>query len=184
MVKLKLTLTSKKPRTIYLSNGKIIKLHPGSNTIKLSYEDYINLTTKLSIKPVEKETLKQEVKELLETPENDTEVRDNSEEPSKENNNTVEEFNTNTLVENKIDETELVEESTSDVVDSSSETSKESTETVEETTSTEEIDKETEIDYTTMSYTQLKAEYKKVTGSGCRLKKDEIIAFLQEHKDA
>jgi hypothetical protein len=34
-----------------------------------------------------------------------------------------------------------------------------------------------------MSYTELKAKYKEVTGKSCKLKKDEIIAFLQEHSD-
>lgn len=38
-----------------------------------------------------------------------------------------------------------------------------------------------EVDYSTWSYTKLKAEYKAITGKACKLKKDEVIAFLQEH---
>jgi len=37
------------------------------------------------------------------------------------------------------------------------------------------------VDYTTWSYTKLKAEYKRITGSNCKLKKAEVIQFLQEH---
>lgn len=37
------------------------------------------------------------------------------------------------------------------------------------------------VDYSTWSYNDLKAEYKNVTGKSCKLKKAEIIAFLQEH---
>lgn len=40
------------------------------------------------------------------------------------------------------------------------------------------------VDYTTWSYTKLKAEYKSITGNPCKLKKDEVIAFLQEHDNA
>ena len=36
-------------------------------------------------------------------------------------------------------------------------------------------------DYSTWSTTKLKAEYKSITGNNCKLKKDEIISFLQEH---
>ena len=39
------------------------------------------------------------------------------------------------------------------------------------------------VDYSTWSYNDLKAEYKNVTGKSCKLKKAEIIAFLQEHSN-
>ena len=35
-------------------------------------------------------------------------------------------------------------------------------------------------DYSTWSLKQLKSEYKKITGENCKLKKDDIILFLQE----
>ena len=44
-------------------------------------------------------------------------------------------------------------------------------------------DSDPAVDYSTWSYADLKAEYKSVTGKSCKLKKDEIIAFLQEHSN-
>ena len=35
-------------------------------------------------------------------------------------------------------------------------------------------------DYSAWSLKQLKSEYKKITGENCKLKKDDIILFLQE----
>lgn len=35
-------------------------------------------------------------------------------------------------------------------------------------------------DYSAWSLKQLKSEYKKITGENCKLKKDDIISFLQE----
>ena len=36
------------------------------------------------------------------------------------------------------------------------------------------------VDYSAWSLKQLKSEYKKITGENCKLKKDDIISFLQE----
>jgi hypothetical protein len=38
-------------------------------------------------------------------------------------------------------------------------------------------------DYASMSYNDLKNEYKRITSKSCRLKKDELITFLQEHSN-
>lgn len=43
------------------------------------------------------------------------------------------------------------------------------------------VEDKKEVDYTTWSYTKLKAEYKTITGKVCKLKRDEVIVFLQEH---
>lgn len=136
MVKLKLTLKSGRPSTVYASNGKSYKLKPGSNTLELEYEDYLALAKSLGIKPVENKK-KEEPKP----------------EPLKE--------------ESKPAEPEKVEE------------------LVKEETPVEEPveDKKEEVDYTTWTASQLKAEYKRITGKTCKLKKDEIIAFLQEHNN-
>ena len=57
------------------------------------------------------------------------------------------------------------------------------TEPAEEPVAEEPVkeDAKEEVDYSTWSYTKLKAEYKAITGKACKLKKDEVIAFLQEH---
>lgn len=36
------------------------------------------------------------------------------------------------------------------------------------------------VDYSAWPLKQLKSEYKKITGENCKLKKDDIISFLQE----
>ena len=36
------------------------------------------------------------------------------------------------------------------------------------------------VDYSAWSLKQLKSEYKKITGENCKLKKDDIVSFLQE----
>jgi hypothetical protein len=46
----------------------------------------------------------------------------------------------------------------------------------------EEHDK-SEDKYSEMSYSQLKAEYKRITGKSCKLKKEEVIEFLREHEN-
>ena len=40
---------------------------------------------------------------------------------------------------------------------------------------------EKDVDYSSWSYTKLKAEYKAITGNTCKLKKADVIQFLQEH---
>jgi len=37
--------------------------------------------------------------------------------------------------------------------------------------------------YSEMSYSQLKTEYKRITGKSCKLKKEEVIEFLREHEN-
>ena len=56
---------------------------------------------------------------------------------------------------------------------------------VDEHTDEQEVKEDSKkSDYASMSYTKLKAEYKRITGKQCKLKKDELIKFLQEHRDA
>lgn len=166
MVQLTLNLKSNRPSTVYSYNGKSYKLQPGSNTLNLEYEDYLALAKALSIKPVANDTSKN----IKEDPIKEEQV----EEPAKE--------------EHK----ELVETPVADEVVKEPEPIKEEAlesnsleEAVIEKKESSDDDKEPEaIDYSTWSYTKLKAKYKSITGNSCKLKKDEVIAFLQEYKDA
>lgn len=125
MVKLKLTLNSTKPSTVYARNGKSYTLKPGSNTLNLEYEDYVSLAQALAINPVENK--KPDAKEDIINNQNETQAQT----PEPQNNSTTE-----------------------------------------------------SIDYSTWSLTKLKAEYKSITGNTCKLKKEDIILFLQEHSNA
>lgn len=75
-----------------------------------------------------------------------------------------------------------------DTKDRASETKEEANSNECETKNdTHEVEEEASaelIDYTTWSFTKLKAEYRELTGKPCKLKKDEVISFLQEHKNA
>ena len=155
MVKLKLTLKSGRPSTVYASNGKSYKLKPGSNTLELEYEDYLALAKSLGIKPVE-----------------DKKKEESKPEPPKEESKPAEPEK----VEGPIKEESPVEEPAQEL---------EKVEDIKEETPAEDSveDKEGEVDYSVWSYTKLKAEYKRITGKACKLKKDEVVAFLQEHNN-
>ena len=164
MIQLKLKLNSKKPTTVYAANGKTYQLNPGSNVLNLEYEDYLSLAKALGIKPVDnkkqeehenkekKEDNPAEEQEETENKEDQAEVKEEQEEPE----NTEEQTKEQEELENK----EKKEDNPSEK---------------------QEVDLVNgEVDYSAWSLKQLKSEYKKITGENCKLKKDDIISFLQE----
>lgn len=158
MIQLKLKLNSKKPTTVYAANGKTYQLNPGSNVLNLEYEDYLSLAKALGIKPVDNKK-----QEEPDNKENRAEVK---EEPENKEDNPAE---VKKEPENKEDQAEEQEEL-------------ENKEKKEDNPSEEqEVDLVNEgVDYSALSLKQLKSEYKKITGENCKLKKDDIISFLQE----
>ena len=170
MIQLKLKLNSKKPTTVYAVNGKTYLLKPGSNTLNLEYNDYLSLAKALGIKPVENKKDKAtapapEVKEDPKPAEEPAPVEEAKEEPEK-----VEE----PAAEDPAPRTEEApaEEPAKDAEPEN--------EAVEEPAQEDEAPAAEEVDYSTWTTKQLKAEYKKITGETCKLKKEEIITFLQE----
>ena len=161
MIQLKLKLNSKKPTTVYAANGKTYQLNPGSNVLNLEYEDYLSLAKALGIKPVDNK--KQEETENKESKE------DNPSEKQEEPENKEDQAEVKKEPENKKDQAEEQEEL-------------ENKEKKEDSPSEEqEVDLVNEgVDYSALSLKQLKSEYKKITGENCKLKKDDIISFLQE----
>ena len=164
MIQLKLKLNSKKPTTVYAANGKTYQLNPGSNVLNLEYEDYLSLAKALGIKPVDnkkqeehenkekKEDNPAEEQEETENKEDQAEVKEEQEEPE----NTEEQTKEQEELENK----EKKEDNPSEK---------------------QEVDLVNgEVDYSAWSLKQLKSEYKKITGENCKLKKDDIVSFLQE----
>ena len=165
MIQLKLKLNSKKPTTVYAANGKTYQLNPGSNVLNLEYEDYLSLAKALGIKPVDNK--KQE------EPENKEKKEDNQAEVKEES-------------ENKEDKAEEQEEL--DNKENKEDNPSEEQEELENKEKKEDNPSEEQAvdlvnagaDYSAWSLKQLKSEYKKITGENCKLKKDDIISFLQE----
>ena len=178
MIQLKLKLNSKKPTTVYAANGKTYQLNPGSNVLNLEYEDYLSLAKALGIKPVDnkkqeepenKEKKEDSQSEKQEKPENKEKKEDNPSEKQEEPENKEDQAEVKKEPENKEDQAEEQEEL-------------ENKEKKEDNPSEEqEVDLVNEgVDYSAWSLKQLKSEYKKITGENCKLKKDDIISFLQE----
>ena len=187
MVKLQLTLKSDKPNFVHALNGKSFKLQPGANTLILEYDDYVSLATALGIKPIDNE-IKQDVEcsrdDHLDTHEqactHDETLDEHAFETldsSTESEQPINSDNTdNADNDDKTDsaEQEIIENTDESSQDAELEDSIESNTTEVETEAKKEL-----IDYSSWPISRLKSKYKSVTGNVCKLKKDEIIEFLQ-----
>lgn len=187
MVKLQLTLKSDKPNFVHALNGKSFKLQPGANTLILEYDDYVSLATALGIKPIDNE-IKQDVEcsrdDHLDTHEqactHDETLDEHAFETldsSTESEQPINADNTdNADNDDKTDsaEQEIIENTDESSQDAELEDSIESNTTEVETEAKKEL-----IDYSSWPISRLKSKYKSVTGNACKLKKDEIIEFLQ-----
>ena len=188
MVKLQLTLKSDKPNFVHALNGKSFKLQPGANTLILEYDDYVSLATALGIKPIDNE-IKQDVEcsrddhldtheqacqhdaacdaaldeHVFETLDSSTETEQHIDVDNAENNDNAD-STAQEIIENKDESSQ----------DAELEDSIESNTAEVETEAKKEL-----IDYSSWPISRLKSKYKSVTGNACKLKKDEIIEFLQ-----
>ena len=178
MVKLQLTLKSDKPNFVHALNGKSFKLQPGANTLILEYDDYVSLATALGIKPIDNE-IKQDVEcsrdDHLDTHEQACTRDDTLDEHA------FETLDSSTETEQPINayNTDSTEQDTIENTDESSQDA-ELEDSIE--SNTEEVETEAKkelIDYSSWPISRLKSKYKSITGNVCKLKKDEIIEFLQ-----
>ena len=194
MVKLQLTLKSDKPNFVHALNGKSFKLQPGANTLILEYDDYVSLATALGIKPIDNE-IKQDVEcsrdDHLDTHEQACTHDDACDEALDEH--ALETVDSSTETEQHIDvvntdnvdnaenndNTDSTEQDTIENTDESSQDA-ELEDSIESNTAEVETEAKKElIDYSSWPISRLKSKYKSVTGNVCKLKKDEIIEFLQ-----
>ena len=184
MVKLQLTLKSDKPNFVHALNGKSFKLQPGANTLILEYDDYVSLATALGIKPIDNE-IKQDVEcsrdDHLDTHEQEC---SNNEAPDEHTSETLDSstetdqpINTDDVESD--DTTDSTEQDTIENTDESSQDAELEDSTESNTTEVETEAKKELIDYSSWPISRLKSKYKSVTGNVCKLKKDEIIEFLQ-----
>ena len=168
MAKINFKLKAMRSVTVRALNGKLYNLKSGVNSFELEYNDYAALLKALGMKPKpEKKDVKQakasDSKELKdEEPVSDTSTARPDE----------------TLSDEHADESEV----STDEQEVKEDASLDESEVSEDE---QEVKKDSKkSDYASMSYTKLKAEYKRITGKQCKLKKDELIKFLQEHRDA
>ena len=187
MVKLQLTLKSDKPNFVHALNGKSFKLQPGANTLILEYDDYVSLATALGIKPIDNE-IKQDVEcsrdDHLDTHEQACQHDEALDEPALETLDSSTETEQHTDVDNvdnveNNDNTDSTEQNTIENTDEPSQDA-ELEDSIESNTAEVETEAKKElIDYSSWPISRLKSKYKSVTGNVCKLKKDEIIEFLQ-----
>ena len=187
MVKLQLTLKSDKPNFVHALNGKSFKLQPGANTLILEYDDYVSLATALGIKPIDNE-IKQDVEcsrdDHLDTHEQACQHDKALDEPALETLDSSTETEQHTDVDNvdnveNNDNTDSTEQNTIENTDEPSQDA-ELEDSIESNTAEVETEAKKElIDYSSWPISRLKSKYKSVTGNVCKLKKDEIIEFLQ-----
>ena len=187
MVKLQLTLKSDKPNFVHALNGKSFKLQPGANTLILEYDDYVSLATALGIKPIDNE-IKQDVEcsrdDHLDTHEqactHDEALDEHALETLDSSTETEQHIDVDNVdnVENN-DNTDSTEQNTIENTDEPSQDA-ELADSIESNTAEVETEAKKElIDYSSWPISRLKSKYKSVTGNVCKLKKDEIIEFLQ-----
>lgn len=178
MAKINFKLKAIRSVTVRALNGKLYNLKSGINSFELEYNDYAALLKALGMKPKpEKKDVKQ------------SKVSDSKE--LKANESIIDEElvnDTSTAQSDETSEDECINESEVSSDEQEDESLDESTnefETAQESEDEQEVQKDSKEDgYASMSYTKLKAEYKRITGKQCKLKKDELIKFLQEHRDA
>ena len=196
MVKLQLTLKSDKPNFVHALNGKSFKLQPGANTLILEYDDYVSLATALGIKPIDNE-IKRDVEcsrdDHLDTHEqactHDEALDEHTFETLDSSTETEQPINTDNA--DNADNTDNTDNTdNADNVDSTEQETIENTDEpsqgveIEDSIESNTVEVETEakkelIDYSSWPISRLKSKYKSVTGNVCKLKKDEIIEFLQ-----
>ena len=171
MAKINFKLKAMRSVTVRALNGKLYNLKSGVNSFELEYNDYAALLKALGMKPKpEKKDAKQaKVSEPKELKDNESIV---AEEPVSDTSTALPD---ETSPDEHADESEVSTDEQEDASLDESEVSEDEQEVKEDSK---------EVDYDSMSYTKLKAEYKRITGKQCKLKKDELIKFLQEHRDA
>ena len=191
MVKLQLTLKSDKPNFVHALNGKSFKLQPGANTLILEYDDYVSLATALGIKPIDNE-IKQDVEcsrdDHLDTHEqactHDAACDEALDEPALETLDSSTETEQHIDVDNvdNVENSDNNDSTEQDTIENTDESSQDAE--LEDSIESNTVEVETEakkelIDYSSWPISRLKSKYKSVTGNVCKLKKDEIIEFLQ-----
>lgn len=162
MAKIKIKLNSKRSTTIRATDGAYYKLRAGENIIELEPDAYAALMSALGLKPNNK---KQPDPKPVEEPPAVEQPKEQCEADNKQF--AVDEQIAEPHIEEHIAEQDVAPElnSASDESDNAD-------------------DNDMADQFSQMSYSQLKAAYKEITGKNSKLKRKELVNFLREHHNA
>lgn len=162
MAKIKIKLNSKRSTTIRATDGAYYKLRAGENIIELEPDAYAALMSALGLKPNNK---KQPDPKPVEEPPAVEQPKEQCEADNKQS--AVEQ----PIVEQYVEE-QIAEQNVAPELNSASDES-------------DNADDNDMVDqFSQMTYSQLKAAYKEITGKNSKLKRKELVNFLREHRNA
>lgn len=163
MAKIKIKLNSKRSTTIRATDGAYYKLRAGENIIELEPSAYSALMSALGLKPNNK---KQPDPKPVEEPPAIEQPKEQCEADKKQP--AVDEQIAEPHIEEHIAEQDVAPElnSASDELDNADDSGL------------------SNDPFSQMSYSQLKAAYKEITGKNSKLKRKELVNFLREHRNA
>lgn len=176
MAKIKIKLNSKRSTTIRTTDGAYYKLRAGENIIELEQDAYSALISALGLKPNNKKQKKEDPKPVAEPAVEQKAVDLPKEQPSDNESPAVEQSATERFEESAVeqhvctDASESCEQTADDVISESDNTD-------------DDTDDDTDDQFSQMTYSQLKAAYKKITGKNNKLKRNELINFLRKHNN-
>lgn len=178
--KVTLKLNVKRSTTVQSSDGTYYKLNSGKNVLRLTNDAYIALSKTLGLSSM----LESSAKQLIESPTECDNMQDVCTEDSCNftyNDACNDECCSFTCTDGCCSFTpNKIKPESTDVISILEQVAKESKESRSNNTKTpSEI---IEDNLSSLSYAKLKAMYKEVTGKSCKLKRDELLKFLQEHK--
>lgn len=189
MSKIKFKLKSVCTTYVKDANGKLYKLNPGLNTLELNYDDYVSLATALGIRVKHKSDAMDKhtsnSSKISKSPVTESEQQstftDIVNDTVKGIVDSIDENSVDDVDENTVYKTS--DSNTTDEVDTDTTDAADTDTNNEPMDDLDNLDNSDTIDYSSWSYNKLKSEYKKITGTNCRLKKGDVIAFLQEHNN-
>lgn len=176
--KVTLKLNVKRSTTVQSSDGTYYKLNSGKNVLRLTNDAYIALSKTLGLSSMRESS----IKPLVESTTECNNMHDACTEDSC-NFTCNDECCSFTCTDGCCSFTpNKIKPESTDVISILEQVAKESKESHSNNTKTpSEI---AEDNLSSLSYAKLKAMYKEVTGKSCKLKRDELLKFLQEHKNA
>ena len=183
MAKIKIKLNSKRSTTIRTTDGAYYKLRAGENIIELEQDAYSALISALGLKPNNK---KQKDPKPVAEPAVEPQAVDLPKEQSADNESSAVEQSATEYVEEPAVEQSTVEEQPV-CTDASESCEQIADDVISESDNTDDdADScdDTDDQFSQMTYSQLKAAYKEITGKSSKLKRNELINFLREHNNA
>lgn len=166
MAKIKIKLNSKRSTTIRATDGAYYKLRAGENIIELEPDAYAALMAALGLKPNNK---KQPDPKPVEEPPAVEQPKEQCEADKKQ-----------PAVDEQIAEQTVCAAASDQALDNVAPEINSASDELDSADGNDTVDNP----FAQMSYPQLKAAYKEITGKNSKLRRNELINFLQEHHNA